>query len=542
MKGLKLLLSAIITVISIISCYSQVQLLSTKGGKNCRVFVEAGSLENNIFDVFINTNWVTKELNSINDTVSIICIDRNQFIKSLPKSIRLISPNDSRIISFNSKATLKFEIDEMFQGGDISFSFPFAYAINKSDVMNPEAIQEFYFKRPRSYLFSLDVPGNLIIHKIPPRITIISPEGVEEGMKPIVDTPNIKIQLCAWDVAGIDRISINNIPAAQIDDSTFFADINLKVGFENPILVTAFDKKGLSTQKQFAIECRKAEIKMIISGPAALPSKNRKPSDVDIEVPDIAIPNANRFALIIGNEDYSAFQPSLKTESNVEFAIHDAEIFKEYSIKIIGIPDENIIMVLNAKAMEMHRAIGQINSIIKNMQGNAELYVFYAGHGFPDEVTKESYLIPVDVTGTDLQFAIKQTDFFKKITEYPAKRVVVFLDACFSGGGRNQSLLAARGVKIKPKENPLKGNLVVFSASSGEQSSLPYDEKEHGLFTYFLLKKLKDTLGNINLEELSDYLTKEVGVRSVMVNNKEQNPQTSTSFELGDTWKNWSLK
>jgi len=176
------------------------------------------------------------------------------------------------------------------------------------------------------------------------------------------------------------------------------------------------------------------------------------------------------------------------------------------------------------------------------MQGNAELYVFYAGHGFPDEQTKEPYLIPVDVNGTDLQFAIKQSDFFKKLTEYPTKRIVVFLDACFSGGGRQQGLLAARGVKVKPKESLLKGNLVVITASSGSQSSLPYDEKQHGLFTYYLLKKLKDTKGDINLKDLSDYLTSEVGVRSVMVNNKEQNPQTNVSYEVGDNWKEWRIK
>jgi uncharacterized caspase-like protein len=131
---------------------------------------------------------------------------------------------------------------------------------------------------------------------------------------------------------------------------------------------------------------------------------------------------------------------------------------------------------------------------------------------------------------------------FKKITEYPTKRIVVFLDACFSGGGRNQGLLASRGVMIKPKDNLLKGNIVVFSSSSGEQSSLPYAEKQHGIFTYFLLKKLKDTQGSLNLKELSDYLSSEVGIRSVMVNNKEQNPQTRVSYELGDSWKNWTLK
>ena len=82
----------------------------------------------------------------------------------------------------------------------------------------------------------------------------------------------------------------------------------------------------------------------------------------------------------------------------------------------------------------------------------------------------------------------------------------MFLDACFSGGGRDQGLLAARGVKIKPKEESFLGNMVVFASSSGEEKSLPYEEKQHGLFTYFLLKKLKETKGMLATENCLNIL------------------------------------
>jgi len=541
MKSLNRLVLGLLIILNLYPCSAQSQLLSTKLGKNCRVEMKSSSIKNNLFDVTFYITWVSAQLLPVVDTTSVICIDREQLIRNLPKSVRFISPIDTKLISLSSSANLTFEIDEMFPGGNIIIGFPFVYATKGVDPSDPKDLEEFLFKRPRNYSFMIDVPSNIIIHKIPPKITILAPEGIEEGMKPIVDSSTVKILLYAKDAVGVDRVSVNNNPAVQLDDSTFALSITLKVGFENPITVTAFDKRGLSSKKQFAIECRKPEV-MIVSAKEIPASRNRIPSDVDTEIPEIATQNPNRFALIIGNEDYSTFQPSLKTESNVDYAIHDAETFKEYALKIIGIPNDNIIMVLNAKTMEMHTALNQIVNIIKNMQGKAELYVYYAGHGFPDEVTKEPYLMPVDVTGTGLQFAIKQSDFFKRITEYPTKRVVVFLDACFSGGGRNQGLLAARGVKIKPKENLLKGNLVVFSASSGVQSSLPYQEKQHGLFTYFLLKKLKDSQGDLNLKDLSDYLTLEVGIRSVMVNNKEQNPQTRVSYDLGDSWKSWTIK
>ena len=52
-----------------------------------------------------------------------------------------------------------------------------------------------------------------------------------------------------------------------------------------------------------------------------------------------------------------------------------------------------------------------------------------------------------------------------------------------TGGSRNLGLLASRGIKIKPKEESLSGNMVVFSASQEDQSALPYHDEKHGVFT-----------------------------------------------------------
>ena len=264
-------------------------------------------------------------------------------------------------------------------------------------------------------------------------------------------------------------------------------------------------------------------------------------TDVDQNIPVINKQNPYCFALIIGNEDYSSFQRDLNSEVNVEFASRDASIFKEYAIKTMGIPNDNVIFLLNAKSIEMDRALRQITLLCKNANGKAEIIFYYAGHGFPDEVSKEPYLIPVDVSASDLKYAFKLADIYKQFTLYPSKKVTVFLDACFSGGARNQGLIAARGIKIKPKENMLSGNLVVFSASSGDQSALPFKDKKHGMFTYFLLKKLKESEGKLTYKELSDYISEQVGLSSVLVNKKEQNAQTNASVNIVNSWGNWGF-
>jgi hypothetical protein len=264
-------------------------------------------------------------------------------------------------------------------------------------------------------------------------------------------------------------------------------------------------------------------------------------SDVDDKIPVTSNIKENTFALIVGNEDYSSFQKNLETEVNVAYAMKDAKSFKEYCTKTMGIPEENTVMLINARIVEFYREISKLNLYAKNSKGNAEIIFYYAGHGLPDETTKEPYLIPVDVSSSDLRFAIKLTDLYAELTEFPCKRVTVFLDACFSGGARNQGLVSARGIKIKPIEEPLNGNLVVFAASSGAQSSLPYKEKYHGMFTYFLLKKMQESGGKLTYKELSDYLDQKLSINSIKINNKEQNPQTNISPNVKSSWENWKF-
>ena len=266
------------------------------------------------------------------------------------------------------------------------------------------------------------------------------------------------------------------------------------------------------------------------------------PSDVDIDIPIGGASKPNTFALIIGNEDYSSNQTGINAEANVQYAENDAKIFKEYCVKTLGIPDKNITLLINATGSRMLQNLDLISKISKVNDGNAELVFYYAGHGLPDEQTKEPYLIPVDVSGSDLKYAVKLADVYKKLTENPATKITVYIDACFSGGARNESLVALRGVKVRPKEILVGDNLVVFTSSSGDESSASYKEKQHGLFTYYLLKKLQDSKGECSYEELEGYLKKEIPLNSLLINKKQQTPQIIGSPNMLDNWKGWRVK
>ena len=190
----------------------------------------------------------------------------------------------------------------------------------------------------------------------------------------------------------------------------------------------------------------------------------------------------------------------------------------------------------------MKREIQKLVKLIQYSEGNAEVIFYYAGHGFPDDKSNEADLVPVDIGSSTLTEGISLKKLYTDLTEFPSKKVTVFLDACFSGGGRNAGLLAARGIKIKPKSESAKGNLVVFSASTGEQSSLPNKDKQHGMFSYYLMKKLQETKGDVTYAALAEYIKKEVQLNSVLINGKDQNPDLLISPDLAQIWQQLKLK
>jgi len=81
----------------------------------------------------------------------------------------------------------------------------------------------------------------------------------------------------------------------------------------------------------------------------------------------------------------------------------------------------------------------------------------------------------------------------------------------------------------------------VFSAAQGDETALPNEEEAHGMFTFYLLKKLQDSKGNVTLQDLSQYVIREVGKKSA-VTNKPQTPCLTPSPEVADSWQNWKLK
>lgn len=255
----------------------------------------------------------------------------------------------------------------------------------------------------------------------------------------------------------------------------------------------------------------------------------------DKNIPQTASLQANTFVIAIGNENYSLVP-------KVAFANNDMNIFAQYCQKTLGIPMQNIRKYKDATFGSMLSALNDIKDIADAYNGDMNVIFYYAGHGIPNEKDQTAYLLPTDADGKSTEVCFPLARLYKELGELNAKSVIVFMDACFSGAQRGNGMLAsARGVAIKAKEQKPMGKLVVLTAASGEETAYPFKEKGHGLFTYFLLKKLNETKGECSLGELSDYITTNVKRQSIVINRKPQTPAIIFSDSVKDEWMNYKL-
>ena len=267
------------------------------------------------------------------------------------------------------------------------------------------------------------------------------------------------------------------------------------------------------------------------------PDVNIPKSDIDINIPKNPETNKNTFALIFANEEY-------QREAKVDFALNDGKTFSTYCRQVLGLPEKNVHYVENATLNTFIFELDWIKNVCDAFDGTADVIIYYAGHGVPDETSGKAYLLPTDGSGKNTRTCLSLDDFYNTISSLKASHVTIFLDACFSGTKRDGEMqTAARGVAIKAKPGSVpQGKMVVFSAATGDETAYSYKEKGHGLFTYFLLKKLKESKGNASLGELGEYVAKEVKRYSIVENGKSQTPTITQSTSLLQTWRNKKLK
>lgn len=302
------------------------------------------------------------------------------------------------------------------------------------------------------------------------------------------------------------------------------------------LILNKTEKRLSNVSAQQITIAGKKRTKTIIDAP---PSLN---VDIEMNIPTSALERPDAVAVIIGNRDYI-----VKDVPSVEFAQRDAATVKEYLIQSMGYREDNIIYLINATKAQLDATFGTENDHRGKLfnyvkAAKSEVFIYYSGHGAPDPVTRQAYLVPVDADPAFVNLnGYSLNTFYKNLGKIPVKLSLVVLDACFSGSSEGGMLLKNASPIFIDVSNPalLANNSIVFSSSRGDQISSWYPEKYHGLFTYFFLKGIQGEADKnrdraITLSELKDFVSENVSWIARRLHNREQTPEVFNVIKKED--------
>lgn len=350
--------------------------------------------------------------------------------------------------------------------------------------------------------------------------------------------------------------SFTSLEAGKYKDLTYRYFVNSE--FEAKELafriraVESFGKFGADVTRSVALNTQLREVGEIVrvaSGPAKTAGKVVV-EDIPDYVPDVRenipagrVSRPDAVAVVIGNRTYkTAGVPP------VDFAINDAELIRKYLVKTFGLREGNIIFVTDAAQADFNMIFGTdadhkgklFNYVKKDV---SEVFIYYSGHGAPSPDGKSAYFVPVDCDPAFVKLNGYSLDtFYGNLLKIPYKSLTVVIDSCFSGGfDKGMLLRGISGLTVVPTMEEsakmlVKGNVTVFTSTTGSQVSTWYPEKQHSLFTYYFAKGIQELAARkpaaIRSGELQQYILKEVSYMARRLNGREQTPVLSGAQDL----------
>ena len=200
--------------------------------------------------------------------------------------------------------------------------------------------------------------------------------------------------------------------------------------------------------------------------------------------------NGTYRALIIGNNKY---KDPTGTWVPLKTAVNDADAIASVLKSKYGFGD--VMLVHDATRRDMVQAF---NEMAKRSKPEDSVLIYYAGHGYLNNTTKEGYWIPVDAEGRDDSTFIPNATIKTKMAVIAdkARHVMLISDSCFSG-----ALLRAgnRGINLDAKTEAYyrkvaqQKSVQILAAGGLEFVDDNYKGTGHSPFTYYLLNELNNT-------------------------------------------------
>lgn len=306
---------------------------------------------------------------------------------------------------------------------------------------------------------------------------------------------------------------------------------------------------------------RRSSLKIVVHGAFNEQAKSMEAALLNDEYVDFNIPsieeniNSKTYALIIADEEYTAPLP------NCDFASNDGDVLHQYFVHTLGIPTRHVKVMHNAGRQQIKdEGIHWLKDIIKAQNGDVHIIVYYAGHGVSNskfqphlmpsgvDVSKirafksKNGVLPGGITlkGNDAEKVLSQCisidtlcGWFKKIS---ALSYTFIIDASCNGVQRSGKEFFGMERETKRYRAPrVREDFVIFMSADGDKTSYSFIDQHHGFFTYYILKELKYTRGEVSFQELFNNVTKNQAYESSL-QGKLQEPSMIIGGTLGDNW------
>jgi hypothetical protein len=250
----------------------------------------------------------------------------------------------------------------------------------------------------------------------------------------------------------------------------------------------------------------------------------------------------NKYALVVGINEYQNQKQGI---TSLRFAVGDAKAIYQALVdpqRGDFNPDNVTLLTDDSPQKPTSTAIGKaLNRLVTATSEGDLVLIFFSGHGYEEE--GRAYLLPANADLDALDYsAIERDAFVRQIDRIPARKVIVILDACHSGGvnrgGKGAGKDAALSAKYYEDFTGSQGRAFIASSGGGELS-WEDDVRGHGVFTSSLVDGLSGQAdiqpqdGLVSLSELRGYVEKQVSDWASR-RGKSQHPQVSLESAYGD--------
>lgn len=165
------------------------------------------------------------------------------------------------------------------------------------------------------------------------------------------------------------------------------------------------------------------------------------------------------YALVIGNNAYN------KTIRRLKTAEDDAREIENVLRNNYGFQTK---LLLNGTRQQI---ISALITYRRELDADANLLIYYAGHGYLDREADKAYWLPVDASFDDNSNWISSDDITTSTKTIPAKHVLIVSDSCYSGTITRglEGSLATPLMRQKYLEKMLAGKSRTLMSSGGNE-------------------------------------------------------------------------